>query len=148
LSTVLRYLKKATAVILMLLGGFYLVVLVLGNFVPLADCSLSQMAKSYSPSGALFARHVQATKCGGGADESRVLVGEDKQGVNGALVFASPAEYLDRTTGRSRATELRLIWRGEDELEIDYPSEIVPRNPGSGYEHAGVKVRVVSKIIQ
>src|SRR5438552_244126 len=129
----------------MLLGAFYLVFFAVGNFVPRSDCTLSQMAKSYSPSGALFARHVRATKCGSEADESRVLVGEDKQGVIGALVFAGPAEYVDRTTGRSRATELRLIWRGEDELEIDYPSEIIPGNPGTNYT---ANVRVVSRVIQ
>jgi len=148
MTTVLRHLKRTAAFVLMVLGAVYLVFLVVGNFVPRSDCRVSQMAMSYSPSGMLFARHVQARQCEGETDESRVLVGEDKKGVIGALVFAGPAEYLDRTSGRSRATELRLIWRGEDELEIDYPSEIVPRNPGSNYEHAGVKVRVISRGIR
>jgi hypothetical protein len=88
------------------------------------------------------------SKCGEHSGlESRVLAGPTKKGAMGAVIFASPYRYTDKTSGEERITEIGLKWLGEDYLQIYYSPAVFPRDPGHDFEHKGMKIRVVSTSI-
>jgi hypothetical protein len=117
---------------------------------PFVDpCQLSLVSELSSPSGKLIARHYHAKDCDKQPiEESQVWIGEPKPGLSGSRVFASPYAFLDKASGQTRRAELRLIWRGEDMLEILYPREIFPRDPGHSVTRNGLEVRVDSRYLE
>jgi hypothetical protein len=143
-----RSLVKTLGVAVVVAVGIYIAASLVLNSAS-DPCELSLIAERPSPSGKLVARHYLANHCDKQpTPESQVWIGEPKRGLSGSRVFASPYEFTDQSSGQKLRAEIQLTWRGEDLLEIFYPREIFPRDPGHSVNRNGLEVRVDSRYIE
>jgi hypothetical protein len=142
-----RWLAGILGVIAIMVAVYVTAPLVLESFWD--PCRLSLIGERPSPSGRLVARHYRAVQCDKQPlPESQVRIAEARPGHLGARVFATPYEFIDKMSGNKRQTEIQLVWRGEDFLQIFYSKEIFPRDPGHSVTFNGLEVRVDSKYIE